>query len=229
MKKDKQGCDGKTCLLCRLSMSEWGTAIALHRKNFVLRKNEVLFREGERVTGIYFIYEGVVKVHKHWGSDKELIVRFAGPGDIVGHRGIGGTEPIFPVSATTLSSVRVCFFEMDFFQSSLRVNQELLYALMLFYAQELQTSEKQIRNLAHMPVKGRCATALLLLEKLFGRSDDGFIHLSLSKQDLASYIGTTYETIFRILNEFISENLIIISGKSIRIVNEKGLLSYTEA
>ena len=100
---------------------------------------------------------------------------------------------------------------------------------MLFYAQELQTSEKQMRNLAHMPVKGRCATALLLLEKLFGRSDDGFIHLSLSKQDLASYIGTTYETIFRILNEFISENLIIISGKSIRIVNEKGLLSYTEA
>ncbi|MBS0031145.1 Crp/Fnr family transcriptional regulator [Chitinophaga sp. 22321] len=228
MKKDKQGCDGKTCLLCRLSIKEWIPAVALHRKNFILNKGEMLFKEGDKVTGIYFIYEGRMKVHKHWGTEKELIVRFAQKGDIVGHRGMGGVEHFYPVSATALEPVKVCFIDMDFFQSSLKINHELLYELMLFYAQELQSSERHMRNLAHMSVKGRMANALLLLQQKFGFNKDGFIDISLSKQDLASYIGATYETTFRILNELIDERMIAVAGKSITILNEAKLLRLTE-
>lgn len=228
MKKDKLGCDGKTCLLCRLSLKEWAPATNLHRKNFMLNKGETLFKEGDKVEGIYFIYEGRMKVHKHWGPDKELIVRFAQKGDIVGHRGIGGTEHYYPISATALEPVKVCFIEMDFFQASLKINHDLLYELMLFYAQELQTSEKQMRNLAHMSVKGRMANALLLLQQKFGFNKDGFIDLALSKQDLASYIGATYETTFRVLNELIEERMVAVSGKSITILNENKLLRLTE-
>ncbi|HVI47034.1 MAG TPA: Crp/Fnr family transcriptional regulator [Chitinophaga sp.] len=226
MKKDKEGCDGKSCLLCRLSVREWDVAIASHKKNFRLAKGETLFKEGDEVTGIYFVYEGIVKVHKHWGADKELIIRFAKPGDIVGHRGIGGTDLRFPVTATALTPARVCFVAMDFFQSSLHINHHLLYELMLFYAQELQTSEKQMRNLAHMSVKGRAANALLLLQQQFGRTDKGFINITLHKQDLASYIGTTYETVFRVLNELISDKLIILSGKDIKIADKAGLKQF---
>ncbi|MGF6928149.1 CRP-like cAMP-binding protein [Chitinophaga sp. W2I13] len=99
---------------------------------------------------------------------------------------------------------------------------------MLFYAQELQTSEKQMRNLAHMSVKGRMANALILLQQKFGFNKDGFIDLALSKQDLASYIGATYETTFRVLNELIEERLVAVSGKSITILNENKLLRLTE-
>ncbi|WP_143305153.1 Crp/Fnr family transcriptional regulator [Chitinophaga vietnamensis] len=225
MKKDKQGCNGQTCLLCRLSLPEWADAIATHRKNFMLPKGATLFWEDETVTGIYFVFEGLVKVHKHWG-DKELIIRFARPGDIVGHRGIGGADLRFPVSATALMPSKVCFVALDFFNASLRVNHDLLYQLMLFYAQELQTSERQMRNLAHMPVKGRTANALLLLQQQFGCGADGSIDLSISKQDLAAYIGTTYETAFRVLNELAAEQLILLSGKEIRILNEAGLKAY---
>ncbi|MBO9727425.1 MAG: Crp/Fnr family transcriptional regulator [Chitinophaga sp.] len=228
MKKDKTGCDGNTCLLCRLSMKEWAPAVALHRKNFILDKGATLFREGDKVNGIYFIYEGRMKVHKHWGPEKELIVRFAQKGDIVGHRGMGGPEEVYPVSATALEPVKVCFIEMDFFQSSLKINHTLLYELMLFYAQELQSSEKQMRNLAHMSVKGRMANAFLLLQQKFGFNKDGFIDLSLSKQDLASYIGATYETTFRVLNELIEARLVAVSGKNYLILNEEKLLDLIE-
>ncbi|HEY9259253.1 Crp/Fnr family transcriptional regulator [Chitinophaga sp.] len=228
MKKDKAGCDGKTCLLCRLSLKEWAPAVALQRKNFILNKGETLFTEGDKVNGIYFIYEGRMKVHKHWGTEKELIVRFAQKGDIVGHRGMGGPEQLYPVSATALEQVKVCFIEMDFFQTSLKINHDLLYELMLFYAQELQSSEKHMRNLAHMSVKGRMANALILLRQKFGFNKDGFIDLPLSKQDFASYIGATYETTFRILNELIEERLVAVSGKHFTILNEAKLLRLTE-
>lgn len=228
MKKDKQGCNLQTCLLCRLSLSGWIPAVKEHRKNFQLNKGQTLFREGDKVTGIYFIYEGRMKVHKQWGADKELIVRFAQKGDIVGHRGVGSQDHVFPVSATALEPVKVCFIEMEFFQSSLQVNHTLLYELMLFYAKELQESERNMRNLAHMSVKGRIANALLLLKEKFGYDKDGFIDLPLSKQDLASYTGTTYETAFRVLNELIAARLIAVSGKHFTLLSDTGLLLLTK-
>jgi CRP/FNR family transcriptional regulator len=222
MKKDKHDCDLQTCMLCRLCIKEWLPAVDNHRKNFSLKKGQLLFREGEPVTGIYFIFSGTVKVHKHWGEEKELIVRFARKGDIVGHRGVGA-EMVYPVSATALEPVTLCFIDLEFFQASLKVNHALLHELMMFYARELQESEKNMRNLVHMPVKGRIAHALLTLRDKFGNTEDGAIDMTLGRQDLASFTGTTYETAFRIMSELIQENVIAVSGKSIAVLNAEKL------
>lgn len=216
MKKDKHGCDLQSCMLCKLCIPAWKPAIAAHRQSFTLKKGQMLFREGEPVNGIYFVNAGKVKVHKHWGEGKELIVRFAEEGDIVGHRGVG-SEMVYPVSATALETVDLCFIDLTFFQATLKVNHDFLHALMMFYASELQESEKNMRNLVHMPVKGRIAHALLILLKKFGAREDGYINMTLSRQDLASYTGTTYETAFRIMSELIQEDIIAISGKSIAV------------
>ena len=97
---------------------------------------------------------------------------------------------------------------------------------MMFFASELKESEKRMRNLAHMPVKGRVANALLWLRSKFGTNKEGYININLSRQDLASYIGATYETVFRIISELEEENTIGLDGKNIYIRNEKGLLHH---
>ena len=99
---------------------------------------------------------------------------------------------------------------------------------MMFFASELKESEKRMRNLAHMNVKGRIANALLYLKQKFGTESNGFIDLSISRQDLASYTGTTYESLFRIMNELVAENAIYTDGKKIRILKDNLLLTYTE-
>ncbi|OIQ93647.1 cAMP receptor protein [mine drainage metagenome] len=223
MKKNKIECDFKSCFLCRLSIKEWIPAIDINRKTFHFKKGELIFKEGDKVKGIYFIYKGTVKVHKKWGDEKELIVRIAKDGDIVGHRGLG-SNTYYPISGTALEPTTVCFIDLDFFQSTLKVNHEFLYQLMIFFADELQESERRMRNLAHMPVKGRVAQALLLLKTKFGINEEGFIDISLSRQDLASFVGATYETVFRTINELTEEGMIETSGKSIYIKNEEKLL-----
>ncbi len=214
----KTGCDLKTCLMCRLCVKDWIPAIDAHRKNYQFSKGELLFSEGEAMNGIYFIYKGTVKVHKRWGEDKQLILRFAKDGEIVGHRGLG-KDNYFPVSATSIETTTVCFINNDFFTSSLHINHDFLYQLMLFYASELKDSENNMRNLAHMQVKTRIAQALLTLNEKFGASADGDIDIMLSRQDLSSFVGTTYETLFRMLNEMTTENLIVQLDKKIRIIN----------
>src|SRR5882762_8727365 len=142
MKKNKIGCDLESCFLCTRCLPEWKPAIAGHRDSYHISKGETIFTEGDRVQGIYFICSGKVKVHKQWGAEKELILRIAGTGDLVGHR-------------------------------------------------ELQESERKMRNLAHMQVKGRIARALMELREKFGLTQEGFIDIALSRQDLASFAGTT--------------------------------------
>ena len=226
MKQNKKSCDLHSCVLCRQCVKDWLPAIDANRKSFHFKKGELLFKEGEAMTGMFFVNHGLVKVHKKWNNDKELILRIARSGDIVGHRGLG-TDTIYPVSGTALAPTDVCYIDLDFFDSTLKVNPGYLYHLMMFFAAELKESEKRMRNLAHMPVKGRIANALLYLQQKFGVTSEGSIDIILSRQDLASYTGTTYETLFRVMNELAEENSLKMIGKNIFILNEEALINYT--
>ena len=227
MKKNDYECDLKSCLLCQTCLKDWLPALAVHKKNIFIKKGQPIFREGDPVKGIYFIYSGNVKVHKKWGGAKELIIRFAKQGEILGHTGLGN-DSFYPVSATALETVIVCYIGMEFFESTLQVNNSLTYKLMRFFANELQESEKRVRNLVHMPVKGRIAQAFLTLRDQFGVNSDGANDIELTRQDLASFAGASYETLFKVMNEFIDEKLITVTGKNIRIDNEASLKKLTD-
>jgi CRP-like cAMP-binding protein len=226
MKRANNNCDLKSCFLCKGCLPDWLPAIEAHKKNESFKKGTIIFEEGDAVKGLYFLFKGRVKVHKRWGQDKQLILHFAKEGDMLGYRGLG-KEKVYPVTATALEEAVVCFIDIPFFESTLQVNHQLTYDLMQFYANELQDAEKRMRDLAHMEVKGRIAETLLMLKENFGQDKAGDINISLTKQDLASYAGTTYETFFRMANELVKEKMIKISGKNIAILKETKLKELT--
>lgn len=227
MKTCNKTCDLQKCLMCQVILPEWKPALDRHRKNYSIKKGESIIREGDPVTGIYFVYSGKLKIHKKWGN-KELIVRFATPGAIIGHRGLSSNIETFPVSATALEPSVVCFLELDFFLSTLKVNHDFAYRLLLFFADELQESERRMRDLALKSVKSRLAGALLQLAQLFGVDENSCINLDLSRNDLASFTGATYETVFRTMNELVQEDLITLHEKKIQITNTVGLQALTK-
>jgi len=212
--------------MCQVILPEWKPALDRHRKNYSIKKGESIIREGDIVKGIYFVYSGKLKIHKKWGS-KELIVRFATQGAIIGHRGLSNNIETFPISATALEPSVVCFVELDFFLSTLRVNHEFAYRLLLFFADELQESERRMRDLALKSVKTRLAGALLELSQLFGVDENLCINLDLSRNDLASFTGATYETVFRTMNELVQDNFITLHEKKIQITDACRLQALT--
>lgn len=219
MKLSKKKFGTENCYLTNNCIKEWLPAIEANKKVYEVKKGEYVFKEGELVEGIYFVYQGKLKVHKKWTSDKELILRFATDGKILGHRGLSTNNSYYPISATALENSVVCYINFDFFNSTLKVNPDFAYKLLMFFADELQESERKMRNIAHMSVKGRLAQALLSFKNQFGVKDDGSLSIELSKQDVSSYIGATYETLFRILNELIEEKAIEVSKRSIRLLD----------
>jgi CRP-like cAMP-binding protein len=226
MKEIKNGCDVSNCYLCSHCTSDWAMAIALHKRNDEIKKGQQIFKEGDPVTRIYFVYSGKIKVHKRWDAEKELIIRFAKPGDILGHMGLGN-ESVYPVTTTAIQNSVICSVDLAFFESSLNVNPKLTYSLMKLFANELQESEKRMRNLVHMPVKERIALALLNLKKQFGTTSQGYIGIELSRQDLSSFAAVAYETLFKVMNEFQQNNWIATDGKNIKLLNENELKALT--
>ncbi|WP_316846417.1 Crp/Fnr family transcriptional regulator [Pedobacter psychrodurus] len=218
MKECNNLCDVKSCFLCSRVIADWLPAVAQKKRNFQLKKGDQLFMETETVSGIFFVFSGTIKVHKKWDNEKELIIRFAKPGDVIGHLGLG-KNPTYPVSATALEQANVCFIDLEFFRSSLTVNPGLTYQMMDFFASELQESHERMRNLAHMPVKARIATALLSLRSQFGTDASGAIDLDISRQDIASYSGTTYETLFKVFTEFTKAGKLSANGKRINVLD----------
>ena len=220
MKESECGLD--RCFLCHHCHEQWKDLIALKKKTLIIKKGRKVFSEGHPVEGIYFINEGAAKVSMHWGPQKELLLGFFKPGDVLGFRGIGGDQ-FYPVSATALEDSKVCFVDKSFLETSLIANTGLAYQMMLLYASELQKAEKRMRDLAHREVKGRIAAALLDIAEIFGMDEEGSIPISVTRQDIASYAGTTYETVFKFFTEPSIANIISTSGKSIRIIDQRAL------
>ena len=211
----KETCNLNDCFLCQNCIKEWKELIAIKKHTYSIKKGKVLFNEGDKVEGIYFMYSGLLKVHMHWLDQKELIIRFAKPDDIVGLRGIGESHK-YPISATAISDVKICFIDNHLLETTLKTNPGFTLELMHYYAVELQKTEKRMRNLVHMDVKSRLAEALLDLSHLFSHQENNDIIVN--RQDIASYAGTTYETVFKIFTELINQKIISASGKTIRIL-----------
>jgi CRP/FNR family transcriptional regulator len=158
-------------------------------------------------------------VHQSWGEEKEFILRFAAAGSVVGHRGFG-TATGFPVSATALEKTRACFITAGFLETALKANPSFCYSMMQLYAAELQKAEQRIHDLAVQPVRTRVADALFSIRESFGADSDGFIRIPITRLDIASYAGTTYEAVFRLMSEWSKAGAITTTGKKFKINNE---------
>ncbi|MBO9593101.1 MAG: Crp/Fnr family transcriptional regulator [Niabella sp.] len=226
--KEKQEAASDNNILYRYCMPEWRATVDANRQLLVVKKGQPVFSEQDVVKGVFFIRWGKVKIHQRWGNEKELIIRFAKKGDMIGYRGLGKGK-VYPVSATALEDTGLMYLDIPFFEATLQVNPRLTYALMDFYANELEATEKRVRNMAHMEVKGRVAEAILMLKDHFGVNDEGYIDIRLTRQDMASFVGTTYETISRTISELEAEKLIRTSDKRFALLKEKQLARLVES
>jgi CRP-like cAMP-binding protein len=93
---------------------------------------------------------------------------------------------------------------------------------------DLKEADDHMVSLAQKNVKERLAETLLYLEDNFGKSEDGTLHIQLSREELAGMIGTATESCIRLLSEFNKSGLIELVGKKIAILDRNKLKRISE-
>jgi CRP-like cAMP-binding protein len=209
-------CANTNCFIKKHLHLEKMQDFAVQKTNFVCKKGQQFMIEGAPMQGLYFIYSGKTKVLKTGIHGKEQIVRLTKEGDTIGFRGFG-TSNRYLISAAAIEDTVLCNFNNEIMHTILKSIPELTYDLMLFYAGELNKSENNIKKIAQMNVRERVIDALLYLHKKFGQTN-GLIGITLSRKEIADFIGTTDEQITRILSSLKKEEAIKIVGKKIGLL-----------
>lgn len=204
--------------------SEWQYLIDIYTTYKEYKKDEIIFKEGEKIRSIHIIESGRVKVFATFDNDKERIIRLAADQHIIGHRGIG-EDFTYSATAIALTPVKLSLIPFEVFQKALKANSEFCYHFMLFFAEELRKSERHIKQMETMSLTQKVAKALIMNLDAFGydKKQKTLLNGALSRKDFSKITGSTYESIVRTLSTFNEEEIIKTDGKKIYILKEQEL------
>lgn len=186
------------------------------------KKGTAIYKEGQRISGIYCIHSGVIKNYKTGVAGKEQIIKFAKPGDIFGYRSIMNGEPAC-TSVKVHDDAVLCHIIASDLYALLRKNNDFAIDLLQLACAELGEANNFITDMAQKNVRERLAEMLMLIKNEFGTDTENILKITLTREELANLIGTATESVIRLLSEFKSENMIELKGRRIKILDENKL------
>lgn len=186
------------------------------------KRGSVIYSEGKRIMGCYFLYSGILKIFKTGIEGKEQIIRFAKNGDLIGFRSVLSQETAC-TSAKVIDDAIICYIPGKVFSHLIHTNPTFSLELMQITCRELGESNNYITDIAQKTVRERLAEVLVLLMDTFGLAPDKTLQIALTREELANMVGTATESVIRLLSEFKSDDMIQLNGRKIKITNIKAL------
>ncbi len=188
------------------------------------RRESILFLTGDDADRLYLVSEGVVKLSRRGPDGRELIVRLAVPGDLVGDLGafeatVHETDAIAAGPVWALSLDAACFRRI------LADEPAALRSLVRVLSNRCRAMTANIHERGTAAVPARLAGKLLHMALLLGRARDGVLEFEvpLRQADLASFAGTSRESVSKTLKRFESEGLVCCNGRKLRILRPAAL------
>ena len=198
----------------------------VEERNF--SKGKTIFIEGDPGLAFYFLKEGKVKISKTSELGKEIIVHILGPGDIFAEVTLFQKNSSYPATAEVIEDAVVGMIRNKDLEKLVLDNPEIALELIRALSGKIMVIQERIRHLGSNDAVDRTIQVLLTLAQGHGRKTPKGIELcvNISRQDLAAFVGTTRETISRILGKLANSRVIDISEKNIIITDFEGLKNW---
>lgn len=189
------------------------------------RKGSVIFLEGEQGEGFHYLQSGKVKIVKMTDDGREHIINILSPGDLFAEVLLFNNRD-YPATAIAVEDSKVGVIKNTDLERLILGNNLLALQLIKALSQRLLFAQQKIKNLALHDVTARTAETLLRLGTEHGRiltNGQIEITLDLSRQDLASLVGTTRETVTRTLSALKKDKIIDFDIHKITIIEPNKL------
>lgn len=186
-------------------------------KRLEIKKNKVVFKEGEYSKGIYVLKKGKVKIYQMNKEGKEQVVYIYGKNEIMGYRPLLCNET-HPVTAATIEDSSILFIPNTSFIEVLDRSLKLSRRIHEHLAHEFNVWINTVTVLAQQPAKERLAIVLLILNEKYRKNEiEKRPVINLSRFDMASYTRITIETLARTLSTFREKGIISTEGRKIMV------------
>ncbi|MBS5884638.1 MAG: Crp/Fnr family transcriptional regulator [Clostridium sp.] len=196
------------------------------RKHMFLKKGESLFLEGDKVSKLFIISEGMIKISKSTSTGKEQIINILTVGDFLGESNILGDTLESNVSAIAVKNTELCTISREDLKDILYSNPSICLKLLSELNKRLIEVENLSKNLSNNNPEERICCMLLEFAEKYGKVVNGKIEidLPLNREGMANYCGIARETLSRKLTLLENENIIKAVGTKKIIINNLSLL-----
>ena len=193
----------------------------------IYKKGHTIFHQGNPPFGLYCVNAGKIKISKIGNDGKESIIRIAHEGDVLGHRSLFSDET-YNATATILEDAAICFIDKKFIYKAVQNHPSIALQLIQKLSKEMGAAESMTASMSQKNVRERLAELFLMLKQTYGVKENGKIRLNikLTRDEMASMIGTASETVIRFISEFKDEGIIDQEGKTIFIIDEDKLMEF---
>jgi CRP/FNR family transcriptional regulator, cyclic AMP receptor protein len=184
----------------------------------------VLFVEGQAPRGVYLICAGRVKLTTTSRDGKTLILRIASAGELLGlHATVSGKA--YELTAETLQACQLDFIKRDDFLKFLQNHGDACLNAAQHLSHNVQNAYEMIRSLGlSHSVSERMARLLLEWSDDGEQTKDGLrIKIALTHEEIAQLIGTSRETVTRVLSEFRQKKFAELHGSTLMIRDKEAL------
>ena len=197
--------------------------VAATTKGRNLSKGEILYRAGEKSNSLYIIHKGKLKVYRLTESGKEQVIRILQPGDFTGELALF-TDNVHDSYADAMEATELCTISSGDINELFLKYPQISLKIIKEFSLRLDQVEHQVTSFTTEDTETRVA---LYLVQQAESSQSKEIRLPMSRKDLASFLGTTPETISRKLAKFEDKGWIQqYDQRAIRILDIENLSIY---
>ena len=207
------------CIPHGLTVEELENLDSIVKTKRRLERDDILYHAGAEVTPIYAVSSGSFKTSITNQDGAEQITGFYLPGEIVGLDGLGGLAP--NSTATALETSTVCEIPGAEFDKICSVNHGLRQSFMQVVSREISREQQMMMTLGQMSAEARLAHFMITMGMRFkerGFSSTEF-NMSMSRHDLANYLGLAVETLSRLFKKFQESSLLEVNRRNIKVLD----------
>lgn len=185
------------------------------------KKNQIIYAEKEDPEYLWALIDGKVKKYKDGVGGRVQILRLVNPGQYFGYRAFFAGEP-YVSSAATIEPSTLGTLPMSLVEEMISKNNRLAMFFIHELSRNLGNSDTKIVNLTQKHIRGRLAEALIMLLDTYGYEEDDNMTLKIymAREDLANLSNMTTSNAIRTLSNFVTEKIIVVDGRKIKILNE---------
>ena len=191
-----------------------------------LKKNDILFREGEKVVGFFVVTKGIIEAFRADETGREQLIHLIHAGESFAEPAVAGL-PGYPAHTRALEPTEVILISGDEFLAHLRERSDLAMRMLGSLSRHLHELVSTIESYKLRDAETR------LLHWLLQRCPAGgkptVIALNVSKLVLAAELGTRQETLSRILAKLRKSGHIGVTGRRIEVSSPDALRRLFES
>ena len=170
---------------------------------------DVLFRQGDPPHSIFMVLNGRFKATQITPEGRQVVVRLAGPGDLIGHVSVFIDKP-YPATPSAAADSIVLSWSPSVFIGLMARHPALSLAALRNMGKFIEDAHTRLRESSTERVERRIAHVVLRLARQAGRRIEGGIEITfpITRQDIALMTGATLYTVSRVLSAWEQEGSI---------------------